>query len=76
MLWPVLVLGAECGGLETQGRMRDWFRAQRQLGFRNLVVLEDLVTTVWRTRTDSSVNKSDADWQQVISQPQFDVFRL
>jgi len=76
MLWPVLVLGAECSGLETQGRMRDWFRAQRQLGFRNLVVLEDLVTTVWRTRTDSSVNKSDADWQHVISQPQFDVFRL
>jgi hypothetical protein len=76
MLWPVLVLGAECGGLETQGHMRDWFRAQRQLGFRNLVVLEDLVATVWRTRTDSSANKSDADWQQVISQPQFDVFRL
>lgn len=76
MLWPVLVLGAECGGPETQGRMRDWFRAQRKLGFRNLTVLEDLVVTVWRTRTEPSVHKSDADWQQVISQPQFDVFRL
>ncbi|KAH6622244.1 fungal Zn binuclear cluster domain-containing protein [Boeremia exigua] len=69
MLWPVLVLGAECEGAELQQRMRAWFLAQRPLGFRNLVVLEDLVATVWKAEKGTS-------WRQVIEQPQFDVFRL
>ena len=76
MLWPALVLGAECDGPERQQRMRSWFQAQRRLGFRNLVVLEDLIATVWRARSDSTAVKEDADWRRVIAQPQFDVFRL
>jgi hypothetical protein len=76
MLWPALVLGAECDGPERQQRMRSWFQAQRRLGFRNLVVLEDLIATVWRARSDSTAVKEDADWRCVIAQAQFDVFRL
>ncbi|KAF2127068.1 hypothetical protein P153DRAFT_398440 [Dothidotthia symphoricarpi CBS 119687] len=76
MLWPVLVLGAECDEPDVQKRMRAWFQAQRRLGFRNLVVLEDLVATVWRARANPSVDARDTDWRQVIAQPQFDVFRL
>ena len=76
MLWPALVLGAECDGPERQQRMRSWFQAQRRLGFRNLVVLEDLIATVWRARSDSTAAKEDADWRRVIAQAQFDVFRL
>ncbi|KZM19343.1 sequence-specific DNA binding RNA polymerase II transcription factor [Ascochyta rabiei] len=76
MLWPVLILGAECDGPDVQNRMRDWFRAQRRLGFRNLAVLEDLVATVWESRANPTSNKSDGDWRQVIAQAQFDVFRL
>ena len=76
MLWPVIVLGAECDGPERQQRMRAWFQAQSRLGFRNLVVLEDLVATVWRARANPSADKRDADWRQVIAQAQFDVFRL
>lgn len=76
MLWPVLVLGAECGTPDVQKRMKAWFQAQRKLGFRNLVVLEDLVATVWRARASPNANENDADWRQVIAQPRFDVFRL
>jgi hypothetical protein len=76
MLWPVLVLGAECGTPDVQKRMKAWFQAQRKLGFRNLVILEDLVTTVWRARASPSADADDADWRQVIAQPRFDVFRL
>ncbi|KAF9695235.1 hypothetical protein EKO04_006981 [Ascochyta lentis] len=76
MLWPVLILGAECDALDMQKRMQGWFRAQRRLGFRNLAVLEDLVATVWRARANPTSNKSDADWRQVIAQARFDVFRL
>jgi hypothetical protein len=76
MLWPVLVLGAECSAPEVQRRMRAWFHAQRRLGFRNLVVLEDIVATVWKARSSSSANVEDADWRQVIAKAQFDVFRL
>lgn len=76
MLWPVLVLGAECGAPDVQKRMRAWFQAQRRLGFRNLVVLEDLVATVWRARADSSADAMETDWRQVIAQTRFDVFRL
>ncbi|KAF2999413.1 hypothetical protein E8E13_007182 [Curvularia kusanoi] len=76
MLWPALVLGAECDGAERQQRMQSWFHAQRRLGFRNLVVLEDLIATVWRARSNTTANGNDADWRQVIAQAQFDVFRL
>lgn len=76
MLWPVLILGAECGGSALQQRMRDWFQAQRRLGFRNLVVLEDLVATVWRARAAPGANETDADWRRFIAQARYDVFRL
>lgn len=76
MLWPVLVLGAECAAIDLQQRMRAWFRAQRRLGFRNLIVLEELVAVLWKARADPRADVGDSDWRQVISQPQFDVFRL
>lgn len=76
MLWPVLVLGAECGAPDVQKRMRAWFRAQRRLGFRNLVVLENLVATMWSSRADAGADARDLDWREVIAQARFDVFRL
>lgn len=76
MLWPVLVLGAECGEPALQQRMRNWFQAQRKLGFRNLIVLEDLVATVWRARNVPGASEADADWRGFIAQTQYDVFRL
>lgn len=76
MLWPVLILGAECDTTDVQKRMRDWFQAQRKLGFRNLRVLEDLVATVWKARTNHGAKEDNADWRQVIAQARFDVFRL
>lgn len=76
MLWPAIVLGAECGSSVMQQRMRSWFQGQRRLGFRNVVVLEELVTTVWTTRADLGVNARDTDWRDIISQARFDVFRL
>ncbi|KAF2630263.1 hypothetical protein BU25DRAFT_429338 [Macroventuria anomochaeta] len=76
MLWPVLVLGAECDGPKVQQRMRAWFQAQRWLGFRNLVVLEDLVATVWKARASPGTNAREGDWREAIPQTRFDVFRL
>ncbi|KAH8900369.1 hypothetical protein GQ53DRAFT_740509 [Thozetella sp. PMI_491] len=76
MLWPVLVLGAECGRPDLQQKMRAWFRDQQKLGFRNLVVLEDLVATVWSSRAASLGGEEDVDWRDIIVQPPFDVFRL
>ncbi|KAK6848841.1 hypothetical protein PG995_012674 [Apiospora arundinis] len=91
MLWPVLVLGAECDDPKVQQRIQAWFRGQKKLGFRNLVVLEDLIAHVWRTRivsTNSSSSSSsihdfkrqkkgaDVDWREIIALPRFDVFRL
>ena len=76
MLWPVLVIGAECGTAETRRRMRAWFNAQRKLGFRNLVVLEDLIATVWQSRDTVSNERANIDWRRLILLPKFDVFRL
>lgn len=78
MLWPVIVLGAECGTPDVQQRMRAWFQGQRKLGFRNLVVLEDLVATVWEAKADSasSADATNVDWRNFIKQVRFDVFRL
>lgn len=76
MLWPVLVLGAECGSPDTQQRMRAWFRSQRKLGFRNLIVLEDLVAAVWEARATTIHTGRNIDWRDLILLEQFDVFRL
>lgn len=84
MLWPVLVLGAECDKPAVQQRIRAWFQGQKKLGFRNLVVLEDLISHVWQLRSagNSSHDKdareaaADVDWREIIALPRFDVFRL
>jgi hypothetical protein len=76
MLWPVLVLGAECSAPDVRKRMSMWFYAQRSLGFRNLIVLEDIVAAVWKARSDPHSGAKDADWRQIIARAQFDVFRL
>lgn len=76
MLWPALVLGAECNTAGSQQRMRAWFQSQRKLGFRNLVVLEDLVTSLWSARADLGAGGKEVDWRDMIAHPRFDVFRL
>ncbi|KAK7966293.1 uncharacterized protein PG986_000570 [Apiospora aurea] len=86
MLWPVLVLGAECDEPKVQQRIRTWFRGQKKLGFRNLVVLEDLIAHVWQMRAanasisvggnDRRDKQADVDWREIIALPRFDVFRL
>lgn len=76
MLWPALVLGAECNTSSVQGRMRKWFQAQRRLGFRNVVILEDLVTMLWAARNNPASTPEESDWRHVIAQPRYDVFRL
>lgn len=76
MLWPALVLGAECNTASSRQRMRAWFQSQRKLGFRNLVVLEDLITSLWSARAGSDGQEREVDWRDMISQPRFDVFRL
>lgn len=76
MLWPALVLGAECNTTSSQRRMRVWFQSQRKLGFRNLVVLEDLITSLWSARVDRDAQGKEVDWRDMIAQPRFDVFRL
>lgn len=76
MLWPALVLGAECNTPGSQRRMRAWFQSQGKLGFRNLVVLEDLITSLWSARADPKAQVKEVDWRDMIAQPRFDVFRL
>lgn len=115
MMWPALVLGAECEGRELQERMQSvsgsqcflplpshhftppvclsmpnacrsfvadqdslkWFRAQQRVGFRNLVVLEDLITTVWKTRdTNPDSTVFPVDWWDLMAEQRFDIFRL
>ncbi|GAO15864.1 hypothetical protein UVI_02051550 [Ustilaginoidea virens] len=83
MLWPVIVLGAECRSRGMQRRMTTWFEKQRKLGFRNVAVLEELVATVWAARAGGGGgggggggDARNIDWRDVIVLPQFDVFRL
>lgn len=76
MLWPVVVLSAECGDITWQGRMKVWFKNQRKLGLRNLVVLEEMIESIWTARKTSLGSGRDIDWRDIIILPQFDVFRL
>ncbi|KJK79282.1 hypothetical protein H634G_05522 [Metarhizium anisopliae BRIP 53293] len=76
MLWPVVVLGAECTGAVLQNRMRVWFRGQRKLGFRNLVVLHEMIESIWTTRVALAGAERNIDWRDIIVSDEFDVFRL
>jgi hypothetical protein len=76
MLWPVLVLSAECNSPDVQRRVRAWFNTQRKLGFRNLVVLEEIVAKVWAARANPMADARNTDWRQVITRAEYDVFRL
>lgn len=73
MLWPAIVLGAECGTPAVQSRMKAWFRAKQRLGFRNNVVIGELVQTVWDSR---ALGDDAVDWRALIDKEQFDVFRI
>lgn len=78
MLWPAIVLGSESGTSSNQARVSSWFRSQRRLGFRNLVVLEDLIAAVWKARSGGSSSSHDIGWREIAAQnpAHFDVFRL
>lgn len=78
MLWPALILGSESATSCTQTRVSSWFQSQRRLGFRNLVVLEELIKAVWASRLDGGAYCQDIGWKKLtsLSPAQFDVFRL
>lgn len=76
MLWPVVVLGAECAKSAMQSRMQAWFKNQRKLGFRNSVVLQEMIESIWAARKTATGGGRHVDWRDIIILPQFDVFRL
>jgi hypothetical protein len=73
MMWAPLVLGAACCGPALQRRISAWFQKKRRLGMRNVAVIEDMIKDLWDKRARGDV---DVDWQHLIAQEQFNVFRL
>lgn len=73
MMWAPLVLAAESNSARLQQRVRSWFRSKRDLGFRNLIVLEDMVRELWNKR---AYGDTETSWQDLIAETDFDVFRL
>ncbi|KAJ9652280.1 arginine metabolism regulation protein II [Neophaeococcomyces mojaviensis] len=73
MMWAALVLGAECGTADLQARMRTWFGVKQKLGFRNVSVLGNLVSTLWSYRARGDM---DTTWRDLTRLNRFDVFRL
>ncbi|KAJ1323930.1 fungal specific transcription factor domain-containing protein [Microdochium nivale] len=75
MMWPALVLAAECGGAEDedvggqgaagkqglQERMLAWFGAKRKFGFKNVEVLQELVQTLWAARRAARKGEDGGD---------------
>lgn len=86
MMWPALVLGAECAGEGRRGRMRRWLEGKMKLGFKNVAMLKALIETVWATRDAAGCDRAETaggenervlpGWQGLICEPRFDVFRL
>ncbi|KAK6078469.1 hypothetical protein SCUP515_04493 [Seiridium cupressi] len=73
MMWAPLVLAAECSNPDLQRRMRSWFQMKRRLGFRNIIVLDDMVNNLWNKRSSGD---KETSWQDLIVKDSFDVFRL
>ncbi|PKS10111.1 hypothetical protein jhhlp_001861 [Lomentospora prolificans] len=73
MMWPALILAAECGTPELQARVLAWFRQKQKLGFRNLVVVRDMVKELWERREHGDVH---VNWKDLVAEERFDVFRL
>ncbi|KAH8197701.1 hypothetical protein TruAng_008118 [Truncatella angustata] len=73
MMWAPLVLGAECSTTDQQRRMRSWFAIKRRLGFRNIIILEEMIYDIWEKRARGD---EQTTWQDLIVKDRFDVFRL
>lgn len=73
MMWAPLVLGAECSDPNLQRRMSIWSQKKQRLGMRNVSVIDDMIKDLWEKRALGDV---DTKWQHLISQKEFDVFRL
>lgn len=73
MMWPAIVIASECGTSALQARVLSWFHVRQKLGFRNLVVLKNMVKELWQRRENGGMQTS---WQDIITEDQFDVFRL
>ncbi|CAI4213601.1 unnamed protein product [Parascedosporium putredinis] len=73
MMWPALVLSAECGDASLQKRVLGWFGQKQKLGFRNLAIVKDMVRELWDRRAKG---EEALDWRDLINEERFDVFRL
>lgn len=72
ILWPSLVLAAECGTDELQNRMRCWFQCKQQLGLRSITLLHERVKMLWAYR-GSAAGLVNVTWHDFETGVEFDV---
>lgn len=54
ILWPSLILAADCGTRELQNRMRSWFQCKQRLGLRSINYLHERVNLLWAYRASAT----------------------
>ncbi|KAF7585827.1 hypothetical protein BBP40_010049 [Aspergillus hancockii] len=69
--WASFVVAAECSRSDLQERMLGLFDRKRRHGIRNIQMLSEVVTTLWRRR--ASAPGIDIHWEEVANEADFDV---
>jgi hypothetical protein len=72
ILWPSLVLAADCGTRELQNRMRCWFQCKQRLGLRSINFLHERVNMLWGYRA-SGAESLNVTWHDFEIGVKFDV---
>ena len=76
LLWPCLVIAAECKSSYTRARALAWFGLKKRHGFKNVDQGSDILTSYWEFKDKNPEKALYTSWQTFIKETQNDIVPL
>ncbi|KID73924.1 Fungal Zn binuclear cluster domain containing protein, partial [Metarhizium brunneum ARSEF 3297] len=73
LLWPCLVIAAECGSAYMKARALEWFKRKRRHGFASVDTGADILANYWKWRDENPDEASRTTWQEFVRGTEDDV---
>lgn len=73
LLWPCLVIAAECGPSCMKARALEWFKRKRRHGFASVDTGASILTNYWKWRDENPDEASRTTWQEFVRGTEDDV---
>lgn len=73
LLWPCLVIAAECGSSCIKARALEWFKLKRRHGFASVDTGANILTNYWKWRDENPDKAAGTTWQEFVRGTEDDV---